>query len=253
MVFRKAYSKYRKVSKKFTPKKRTYRRRYGLTSRVKRIVRSMEETKQKTTTYSANYNSGISSVTEFYPVIPSISQGDNEDQRQGGKVMPTYLKINFIVKFGTGGSNLLPIHPTLFILCDKSQRDSNQSWSSSYILKNGSSQTQFDGTWSNSKLPVDTESFRLVRRKRFRLALNAMPGSSSTTLTDPDAPMWREYSVTLNMRKYAKFLDYNGSQNMPTNLNMCFAAGYSRIDDTTDLTGTPLTVMMQSTLYYKDA
>lgn len=253
------YYSRRRATRKFykkraIQKKRVYRRRNaGLARRVRSIVNSMEETKQKTTTYTISFNSGITSTSEIYNIIPTLTKGDDSNQRQGDKIQPMWLKVCMIMKYGTGGSSVQPIHPHMFCLIDKNQRNSNNLFSTSYILNNGGTPTQFDGTWSNSNLPVDTEQFKIVKRKKFRLAYNTLPGGTATTVTDPNEPIWKEYSFKINLRKYTRTFDYSGSNTSPENLNLGLAFGYTRLDDVVDLTGTPLTIMFQSTLYYKDS
>lgn len=254
-MYAKKYRSSRKFGRvrKTYGRKRYYKRRTNLVRRVRSIVNSMEETKQKTTTYTISFNSGISNVSEIYNIIPTLALGTDSTNRIGSKVQPMWLKVCMIMKYNTGGASNLPIHPAMFCLIDKNQRDSNSSFSSANILNNSGTPTTFDGTWSNSKLPVDTESFKLVKRKHFRLALNYAPGGTSTSITDPNEPVWREYAFKINLRKYCRQFDYNGSNTAPSNFNLGLCMGYSRLDDVVDLVATPLVVMFQSTLYFKDS
>lgn len=254
-MYAKKYRSSRKFGRvrKTYGRKRYYKRRTNLVRRVRSIVNNMEETKQKTTTYTISFNSGIASTSEIYNIIPTLTKGTDSNQRTGDKVQPMWLKVCMVMKYGTGGSSVQPIHPHMFCLIDKNQRNANNLFSTSYFLNNGGTPTQFDGTWATSNLPVDTEAFKLVKRKKFKLAYNTLPGGTATTVTDPNEPIWREYSFRINLRKYARYFDYSGSNTSPENLNLGLAFGYTRLDDVVDLTGTPLTVMFQSTFYYKDS
>lgn len=251
-----AQKKYARVKRRiFRRKARRVLRRAGnsgLARRVRAIVNGMEETKQKTTTYKLTFNSGITSAAEMYNIIPNIPQGVGDAQRVGQKIQPKYLKIRCIMSYGTGGSNVQPIHPQMFCLIDKNQKNSNLGFSTAAFLNNSGTDVTYDGTWSTAKLPVNTENFKLVKRRTFRLAYNTLPGGSATTVTEP-VVIWKEYSFTVPLYKYAKYFDYDSSGNNPINFNLGIGFGYHRLDDTTDLVGTPLTVMFQSTMYYKDS
>lgn len=250
-----AQRKYARVKRRMLRKK--YKtKRYGssrLARRVRSIVNGMEETKKKTSTFQYSYNSGIGSGSEMTCILPSISQSVADSGRLGQKIQPMYLVVKGIMSYNTGGANNLPIHPQMFCLIDKTQRNSNLGFSSAAFLDNSGTNVTYDGTWATSKLAVNTEDFRVVKRKTFRLALNFGPGSTSTSLTEPNTLAWREFSFTINLRKYVKYFDYDSSGNQPNNFNLAIGFGYHRFDNTVDVVATPLNVMFQNTLYYKDS
>lgn len=248
-----------KVKSKGTKKKQT-----SFEQKVKAVINKNVETQQLTQTIydsgntSTNFfNSSISigalGTQEIYDVLPSVSRANNAAsyQREGDKIMPTWCNLRFKLSLSSGQ----PIHAYLFVLMDKQNTDANNRTSDTYQFLNlNGNNTNFDGGWVNAGLPIDTERFKIIKRKRIRLAYDAQPGGSPTAPTEP-SPIFKEVSVKINMQKHCEQLDYYGypsTLNQPKNCNMFWAIGYLNADTTADTVGR-LRVTCVSTLYFKDA
>lgn len=234
-----------------------------LEQKVQKILNKNVETQQLTQTiYDSNvlgglfFNSSIGLVLgapEVYNVLPDVSRANNAAsyQREGDKIMPTYCNLRFNMSI-SGGQ---PMHVYLFVLMDRNQRDGNNRAADqiNFLNLNGTP-ASFDGSWVNSCIPVDTERYTIIKRKRIRLAFDQQPAGAGTASTE-SSPIFRELKVSIPMSKYIKQLDYNGypsTLNQPKNCNMFWAIGYLNADGTADTTGR-LRVTCLSTLYFKDA
>lgn len=239
----------RYVKKSVTPiiRKKSSLRRY-----IKNVMGKEEETKQKseTITDAVLFNGAISTSGECYDCLPDIARGTTSFERDGDKISPMYLTLRFIMQLTSG----MPIHAQLFVLEDKLNRVGSSTRDYNFLNLNGTD-VGFDGTWTNSGYPVNTEDFKLVTRKRIRLAFDQQPGGTGTSFTE-DGVLFKEFKVKIPIRKLHKYLDYWGSPStdyQPKNCNLFWAIGYTNADGTVDTISTRLKVTCISTLYYKDA
>lgn len=244
------------------PKTSKYAKSYAGKSfkqKVLSIVNKTVETQQLSQTiYDSitslvNFNSAIQTTSECYNVLPDVSRANNAAsyQREGDKITPTFCNLRFNMSLSSGQ----PIHVYLFVLMDKQNTDANNRTSDqpNFLNLNGVG-TNFDGSWVNSCLPIDTERYKIIKRKRVKLTYDAQPGGSPTAPTESGI-LFKELKVSIPMSKYVKQLDYYGypsTLNQPKNCNMFWAIGYINADGSSDTIGR-LRVTCLSTLYFKDA
>lgn len=243
----------RGVNRYRTRAKRIKYRNTGVLNRaITKVLDKRTETKQISNTSDTYFNSGITSVSEFYSMIPSIVQGFGDSQRIGQKVRMKYLKIKGVISYETavGTTNNLPIYTDIFILQDKIQKSQNSAPHDYKILNNSGISTTYNGDALVAQYPVNTEEFRLVKRIRRRLAFNYAPGSTSTTITEPYSRL--QATFTIKIPVYNQQLDYeSNTANLPQNTNFWLTAGFFQYTSTTQ-TAAPMRVQWVSTLYYKD-
>lgn len=236
--------------------RKMYKKKQSFAAKVKKIIAGKEETKQKTQTIydsiatGINFNSGINTSGECYNVLPDVGRGDTSYERDGDKIQPMYCNLRFNMSLNGGQ----PAHVYLFVLEDKLQRDGNTTRDYNFLNLNGQD-TNFDGTWVNSCLPVNTEDFKLIARRRIRLAYDQQPAGAGTAATE-SSPMFKEVNIKVPIKRY-KYFDYYGApstSNQPKNHNLFWAIGYLNSDGTSDSGLTArLRVTCLSTFYYKDA
>lgn len=248
----------RRKTIKTTPYKKVYKRKNTFKQKVLKIVGKQQETNQLTQTIYdtasslVNFNSAIQTVGECYNVLPDVTRANNSAsyQREGDKILPTYCNLRFNMSISSGQ----PIHAYLYVLMDKNYTDANTrpADTPNFLNLNGGV-ANFDGSWVNSGIPVDTERFRIIKRKRISLTYDAQPGGSPTAPTET-GKLFKELKVSIPMQRYVKQLDYYGypsTLNQPKNCNMFWAIGYLNADGTSDTVGR-LRVTCMSTLYWKD-
>lgn len=239
---------------------RVRRSKPALRRLIKNVVKSQSETKCKSETVlnGVAFNSKITTSNEMYNVIPSLSLGDNSYNRDGTVVRPTHIKLNFRVYWDSSYGNQPPKCVELFVLKDKIQRNGNYVPSSTNILKDHTNDTavQYDGTFIRSFYPVDTTNYQVIKRKKLRLGIQPYSGNTWSTIGDATQPMWRDYSMKIPIKKYAKIFYYNDTGNKPVNCNIFMCLGYVKADASVDGDGTDITTGVKctclSTLYFKD-
>lgn len=249
---RKKYARARRIMRAGATRYR-YSNKSGLSRAIQRHLDKRVETKQLTVTNDQFFNSGITSTSEFYPLIPQITQGVGDSQRLGQKVRLKYLKIKGVVSYeiSAQASNNFPVYVDMFFLQDKIQRSQNNPPNSYQFLTNGSSNITYNGDQMVAQYPVDTEEWRLIKRKRIKLALNYAPGATSSTLTDPISPIFRTFSLKIPV--YNKVIDYESAgATLPQNTNYWFTCGFFQYTNTVQTLGTPVRVNYTTTVYYKD-
>lgn len=222
---------------------------------VGRVIAGKEETKQITQQIVSNtlFNGSISSSGECYNVIPDVPRGTTSAERIGDKISPMWVKLRFQLTI-TGG---LPRHCHLFVLRDKINNEGSSTRDYNFLNLNGTD-TNFDGSWFNAGLPVNTEDFQLIKRMLLPLALDQQPSGTGTAATE-NSPMYRDFEVRIPMKAVLGVdyqLDYYGSPSttyQPKNCNMFWALGYTNADGSVDSITTNVRVDCVSTFYYKDA
>lgn len=234
-------------------KKGRYTGKNKIARMIDNILNKRSETKQITLAYDTYFNSGISTVNEFYPIIPSIAQNVGDAGRIGQKIQAQYINVKgmFSYEFAVGQSNYLPIYAEVFIFSDKIQRSQNQPAHDFKLLNNSGVATAYNGDGIISELPFNTEEFKLVYRKRIKLSYQWAPGNSSTGLIDQTAPIMKRWTCKIPMK--GKILDYESpTAVLPQNTNLWLAVGFTQYSNTTQLVN-PLRLQHSSTMYFKDA
>ena len=234
------------------------------------------------------FNSTITGAADWYRVIPLIGRGDNTNQRQGDKIQPKSLKINWTFRFAYSDQNTRDVYVVLYLLTSKSNKSYNTTSKNSALasnfnqyLDNGNdSTTYFSGTWQDAQKPINRENFTLLSKKVIHLCKGsglangsgvigpALVDSSGNVLTDVSGNVLRaagsdgmythERSVRANYSYTFKslpteFLYSDVNLTYPANFAPVWAVGYYYADGTSpDTAGGLLGVACETHLYYKD-
>jgi len=97
---------------------------------AKKVVADMLEDKYVSTSINVfsgtpiSFNASISSNSECYPLLPKVSQGTNSNNRVGDKIRPKKLRVDFVITANGTLSSSQINQVRLFILQDKSLRNS---------------------------------------------------------------------------------------------------------------------------------
>lgn len=248
-------SKSRSIARSKKNYKRTKKTKSSaLSRRISKLEKlSIGETKQITAGYDTYFNSGISSTSEFYSLIPALSQSVNDYGRVGNKISARYINLKGLLSYELASlqTNNFPIFAEVFIFSDKIQRSQNTAAHDYKLLNLSGSSVAYDGTQFYATLPFNTDEFQLIKRKKYRLAYNWAPGSSSTTFTEITAPLQRWVELSINMKDM--LLDYESqTATLPDNHNIWMAVGFCQYTNTTQSVA-PLRFQWSSTMYYRDA
>lgn len=235
---------------------------YEVQKIVKRAINTQLENKFVTGGGLINvaFNLGIGGPSEFYSIIPPIGRGNGSWQLLDNELKPLNINTRFTVCLSnvSRSQNLIV---TLFILKHKRFRSfpALVAGSDARILKTGaSSETQqYNGFISDADLPINTNTFTLLKKYRFSLVSNV--GLSNGDVTNGNAPNMLscvKHIVYNYKRKAALKYKPDGSLSAiyPENDAPFWCIGYSKVDGSApDAVQQNITVTTQCSMSYQDA
>lgn len=260
-----------------TQTKKTYKKKSTTSQSLKRLISKTIDNKlmKKAETKIAacelagvNFNATINSITDLYNIIPSIVEGTGDDDRVGNSIVPLYTNIRGYCTWAydnTYYSTLGPLDVQMFILRNKTQKDSNMRATNTdtYIIKRGIYKQQYDGTMNATTSPINTEDFQIIMKKSFRLTPMPTTNISTTPIVSQNVPQNPLHGSGVYKFKYVvdwkkcgidKFIyDYN--QQFPSNENVFFCLGFAQYNEPAIAVpdnNTPVQVSWTATTYYKD-
>jgi len=154
----------------------------ALTQAVQKIVKGNVETKYvmyrpynnaSGLMLNTNFTQAINSSAEAYALIPPISLGDGDHQRTGNVIAPTSLTIKGFVSLLENAVDSAFLDVDIYILRHKAIKDVRYETQLGNFadLKNSGDglNVGYDGTWTNSAMPVNTSTYTVVKHKKIRL------------------------------------------------------------------------------------
>jgi len=247
---------------------RTYKSRSGYNpggwkSAVMKLINSKLETKFVTGGGLINvpFNSGISGPSEFYSIIPPIVRGPGSWQLLDNQLSPLRINTKFTICL-SNVSRTQNLMVNLFIFKHKKFNafPNLLTGSDARILKTGqSTETQnYNGFISDAQLPINTNTFTLLKKYSFKLISNV--GLSNGDTTNGNAPNMDRHSVkqisyTYKRKAILKYkADQTASPIYPENDAPFWCIGYSKTDGSApDALQQNITVTTQCSMTYKDA
>lgn len=259
--------------KAYKPRVRKARNAKKLASRpvfkkaVKQIVSSMAEDKMAYHCPSeatlVNFNSVISAVGDYIQVMPSMTTGDEENQRQGDQITAKSLKVKGYLRFTpvqtAGDIKFSQVGVRIFCLSlKKSSSWDLVSGSNSpllSLLRRGGTTVGFSGQLSDLFNPVNTDLFTVHGNKVFYMTQNnnsfaTNVGYWSTEVKD----QIKFFNFDIKMRN--KKLIYDDNTNgglLPTNSAPFLLVGYVYLNGSAgDSVVSNLGMYYQSVLRFED-
>lgn len=242
-----------------------------LTKAIKTVVKRQMETKFLVGN-PANYNSAsnlyswtafttaITGTSEIYGLIPYLTQGLGDNERVGESICPISLKTIFNVSLDPQTTSTLSLYVDIYILTSKSIKSAKHTAQIpiNLLLNRGNGgNIDYDGTYQNSILPVNTTDFSVIKHKRIKLQKAAdYPNSGINATTTPSIATYH-YNSTFSVKvplpsklHYQSNADYVPENSMPF-----VVIGFTPTDTFSNVAqSTPrVYVTAQSQMYYKDA
>lgn len=261
----------------YVPKRRAVRKRKtrasapskGLKSLVTKIAKKAAlqplETKYVTGGSLSNilFNSGISSSTlEFYSLIPPISRGSGSWQLLDNSLVPLSISTTFHIAL-TAVPRSQNLVVDLFLLENRNVKTFPAlAGTSVRILKTGtSSETQnYNGFIGDSALPININSFKLLKHYKIHLASNVGTANGDTVSGNAPNVSGESYKrITYTYKNAARHkLMYTAdgvtTPIYPNNTAPFWCLGYSKTDGTApDVTQQNVIVTTTCQMFYKDA
>jgi len=237
--------------------------------KVLAIVNRQEETKYQRETIEANvkHNSQISNNNDWYRCLPKVIVGTNAAQRIGDVIKPVSCKLHVQCRFNTDEKLTRDIYVVFYLVTSKRQKaylneNANGQMNSeadSFLRDKDDTVTFYDGTWSGTTLPIELDSFTLLKKKvihMFRASGAANGAGVDGTLTGTGMYS-NEGKNQINFTVPIKVptLKYSpGFPKLPNNFAAFYGIGYYYADGTAADTGVNglLYVTTHTELWYKD-
>lgn len=223
---------------------------------VKRTLARASENKQVGYDIESGvlHNSAISDA-DVVPVLGSITQGVDDNQRIGDRVKPKSLTVRGVIGLNPDyNPNNKPMIVTVMILGCKDKKTNalvQAGAGMADLLKPniyGTEEVPWDGTTIRSTYPVNTEKFRVYYQRQFKIC----PGSLASGTREFDFVKWR---YTFKSSKMPTSLTWDeGTGDDCNNFAPFLAIGYCYTDGSLpDVVNTRLISQAHSEFTYEDA
>jgi len=269
------------------PKKRMPKTKKDLTTLIKRVTAAESETKYvaEDILTTTNFNGMIGSSDEWYRCLPVLQQADDTNiaqswTREGKQVKPVGKLIchwNFHLLRTMDYTR--DIYVVLYVLQPKARRQypvataggQNPELWGTFLDDGQGNNTTFAGTWRDSRLVIETDSFSLLHKRIFRLSkpsglltgqnvIGVGDGAPTIAtgmyaLSNPVAVHHTAYISLPATLKYDDGAADTGevSTLLPTNASPIWAVGYFySTGEAADAATTALSVEFRSEMKFKD-
>lgn len=271
-------AKYRRRSKpktaKFKKSRQTTKPSPAFKVKVKKVMRSQEETKMAYAQIVSKvlHNSPINTQADWYRVYPQLGQTTDANARIGNEVYPTRLQLDLDISLRAADDRGVDL--TVVVLIAKSiairgtpQGSVNGTFLpfAEYFKTDEATVTAFDGTVNTVDFPWNNEQVKGIARKTFRLSKggglntgqNNHPSQPNDGFSDSPYCMLKKLRFNLPVPKILKYdpISVGSGSAFPNNDHYYYAVGYyyNNVDVAPDvLIGQALIVNARSRLYYKD-
>lgn len=234
-----------------------------MVSLVRKMISRSEETKMvaKSIVNNVLFNSGITSSTEVYDVLPNLTQGDDSWNRLGDKVTVKSLTVRGTVAINFNEARALTPEVHIFIVSHKSKKsyDALNAGSSAgraqivdeLIDAGDGTDIPFNGTVLPTCLPLNRKLLTVHAHKVLKLASSY--GAAADQHSSDDTIRYKRFAVKIKCPKVFTY-DQSISAIHPVNFAPVMMVGYVYPDGTfSEVLTTPILVTAASTLYYDDA
>lgn len=237
----------------------------AITLMVRRAVTGQLEKKfVSNATNSANFNSSISTINDLKALVPQVTSGTGSWQRLDQRITPLRLTTNWHFAFSDGITRSMNILVTLFCFHKKNIKyvpdmlgDVTTNGIQLLAAGNSGIVQPFNGYVTESDLPLNRDSYTLIKKFQFQLCNNVgFPNGDTTAGNAPNvglAASHKKISLTL---KTPKQLTYKPSTGIvyPDGFAPFWAVGYCHVGgQPPDAINTDLNVSWNTQMTYTDA
>lgn len=234
---------------------------------VKSVVNSMAEDKMA---YHANsetaltyFNSNINQTGDMLQVLPNISSGDEENQRDGDQITVKKLTVKGYIRFSpVPVGNIAFCQVGVRLMCLSLKKTSSWDLATSTatpiansLLRRGGTTVGFSGQLSDLYNPINTDLFTVHGNKTFYLTQNQNNWATQVGYYSLDVKnQIKMFTFDIKMKnKKLKYDDNTNSGLLPTNSAPFLCVGYVYLNgDAGDSIVSNLGLHYQSVLRFED-
>lgn len=215
---------------------------------VKRVMKGQSELKTATnltiadqvSVYGAGLNTPVGlGFVSASSIIPLITQGASESNRIGNQVRPKWLSLRYTLRAvpttdASSPTNNNPFKgvPFLCRVIVFKHRWAIDEASQTGILQNGSSSQNLGSTPDNWVMPYNTDEFRILYSKQFKMQALAHTGSTGVLNTENQGNYLQNFIVKRCRIPMPKLLRFNDNNGAATNEGFFMAVAVCNVDGT---------------------
>lgn len=250
----------RKGARRSVGKRSRRSNRYATVRDVRRIIHAGRENKFASSLLESagQFNGRISTVADIYSIVPKVVTGTEQWEKIGDSIMPKSLTVKFVVtfvrEFMTGNKPIL-----CRLMCLKYKPVKNfaglQNVPVNQLLKMndydlGIAATQYDGSIGRHILPVNTDSFDVIKDIRFRMD----PVDYANAEVSPTPNIVRMFTIRIPCPKVLKYDRYSQGNDYPTNFAPFWCFGWTWADGVVPgINAVNVNISARSFITYEDA
>lgn len=235
---------------------------------VHRIVNGTLEKKfVSNSTQAANFNSSIAVIGDMKALIPQVQSGTGSWQRLDQRITPLSLRTTWHFSFSDTINRSMNILVSLYCFHKKNVKyvpDMAQDVTTNGIqlLASGNSGIvqPYNGYVTESDLPINKDSYVLIKKYTFQLTNNVgLPNGDTTPGNAPNVSLGashKKISLTVKTPKQLTYKPTTGSSSVvyPDGFAPFWAVGYAHVGGAApDAFNTDLNVSWNTTMTYTDA
>lgn len=213
-----------------------------------------------------NFNSTISTTSDYIQILPNCSSSVEENGRVGDKVTVNRYNVSGYIRFNpalgamsTGSPGVCQVGIRMMILSLKKSQSWDLVTSSANpllnLLRRGGTTVGYSGQIADLSNPINTDLFTVHHNKVFYMSQTFTGQTTAVGFYNTDiANQIKFFNFSMKCKK--KVLSYDDDTNsglLPTNYAPFMLIGYSYLNgQTADTVSTNLGAQIQSSLYYQD-
>lgn len=266
-----AWRRFYRRSKKGASKRKTRVRKSNpgkqlvTKSQLYRAIRRKQEVKQvnfsSTLTY---YNADMTQAGDLKPLLPSVAQGTDNQNRIGQEINPIklvvrgYVIYNLNAAAATAQSDAKFIRTRHLIWQNRAVKSYNIAQTNYTFLENGTP-TNFTGTPIQLTYPLNKDDFVFYMDKQHTFlkpwgrTAETTP-SATNTVTSLNGSLFYPFTYTFTSKNLPAKLLYQDGSNIATNFAPMMTLGYADLFNASpDVANTQVAMEYTSTLYFTDS
>ncbi|UBZ25021.1 capsid protein [Chicken proventriculitis-associated circular virus 8] len=203
------------------------------------------------------FTSGITSTNEVYNLIPAVTQGSDDHQRDGNVIQPISLLTKVNLALFTSSS--MSIYCDVYFCTSKNVKDyelTGQIPTGELLNKGDGTNVAYDGTSYTAMYPINKAEFTVIAHKRYLLQKGANdPNVALSTGSPSSTDTFRHFaSFSQKIPLPNKLLYENNTKRYPTNAFPFMMVGFvgSDANGNNAPASARVQVQAQSHLHYKD-
>jgi len=201
----------------------------------------------------SDYNAAATVFGDIIRTIPTVSQGDSSQNRDGRKITLYSHTMRGTIRVTSNSAP--PRWAYIWMVEDKWMKDFSSvdaAEAFNVYLDEGGQAFSPLGSWSEQGYPMNRDRF-IIKKKRVKLSYNAAPANTSGAIVDPTMPTMASFTFTRKFRRGRVLTYASPTATLPENYNSYMFISVQAFDEASgSLTSTTVRAQVTSMFKFKD-